>query len=67
MTINKKMINMRKVDKGNIQLNREANKMANIYGKKTWIIPDGELPPVGNYELKGHESIIILNMSEGVI
>lgn len=40
--------------------------MATMHGKKTWIIPDGELPPAGNYELKGHESVIILNMSEEV-
>ncbi len=31
------------------------------YGKKVWIFPDAELPPVGNNEILGHESIIITN------
>lgn len=26
-----------------------------------WVIPDGDLPPPGDGELKGHESLIILN------
>jgi len=30
-------------------------------GKKHWIIPDCELPPAGEGELKGHESVIIVN------
>lgn len=30
-------------------------------GKKKWIIPDCELPPEGEGELKGHESVIIVN------
>ena len=30
-------------------------------GKKKWIIPDCELPPAGEGELKGHESVIIVN------
>ncbi|MBQ9784183.1 MAG: hypothetical protein IJW29_01645 [Clostridia bacterium] len=30
-------------------------------GKKRWIIPDCELPPAGEGELKGHESVIIVN------
>lgn len=30
-------------------------------GKKNWIIPDCELPPAGEGELKGHESVIIVN------
>ncbi len=34
------------------------------YGKKVWIFPDGELPPVGTNEIPGHESIIITNVSE---
>lgn len=38
--------------------------MQKSYGKKTWVFPDGELPPAGDFPLKGHESIIILNMSE---
>lgn len=38
--------------------------MENKYGKRTWIFPDAELPPAGNFELKGHESVIILNCNE---
>jgi hypothetical protein len=30
-------------------------------GRKTWIIPDCELPDEGEGILKGHESVIILN------
>ena len=30
-------------------------------GKKYWIIPDCELPPPGEGELKGHESVIVVN------
>lgn len=30
-------------------------------GKKRWIIPDCELPREGEGELKGHESVIIVN------
>jgi len=26
-----------------------------------WVIPDGDLPPPGKGEIKGHESLIILN------
>lgn len=33
-------------------------------GKKTWVFPDGELPPAGKHALKGHESVIILNTSD---
>jgi hypothetical protein len=32
------------------------------YGKKVWIFPDGELPPAGQNEIPGHESIIITNV-----
>lgn len=31
------------------------------YGKRKWIFPDTELPPKGENEIPGHESIIILN------
>ena len=31
------------------------------YGKKVWFFPDGDLPPPGDVEPKGHESLIILN------
>lgn len=30
-------------------------------GKRLWVIPDCELPPEGEGELKGHESVIIVN------
>ena len=30
-------------------------------GKKYWIIPDCELPPPGEGEMKGHESVIVVN------
>jgi hypothetical protein len=33
-------------------------------GKKRWIIPDCELPREGEGELKGHESVIIVNDNE---
>ena len=35
--------------------------MCNEIGKKLWLIPDCELPPPGEGELKGHESVIIVN------
>jgi len=38
--------------------------MQNIYGKKIWIFPDGDLPPSGSFDISGHESVIVLNMSE---
>lgn len=31
------------------------------YGKRVWFFPDGDRPPVGNSEMKGHESVVILN------
>ena len=34
------------------------------YGKKVWIFPDAELPPVGENEIPGHESVIITNVCE---
>ena len=33
-------------------------------GKKTWIIPDCELPQEGEGVAKGHESVIIVNDSD---
>jgi len=30
-------------------------------GKKIWYFPDGDRPPFGESELKGHESYIVLN------
>ena len=34
------------------------------YGKKVWIFPDAELPPLGENEIPGHESVIITNVSD---
>lgn len=34
------------------------------YGKKVWIFPDAELPPVGDNVIPGHESIIITNVCD---
>ena len=36
------------------------------YGKKVWIFPDAELPPVGVNLIPGHESIIITNTGDEV-
>ena len=30
-------------------------------GRKVWFFPDAELPPPGDGEIQGHESVIILN------
>jgi len=38
--------------------------MSKAIGKKTWVFADGELPPPGDYPLKAHESVIILNTSD---
>ena len=37
-----------------------------VCGNKIWIIPDCELPPVGAGELKGHESVIVVNDSDEI-
>ena len=34
------------------------------YGKKVWIFPDAELPPVGVNLIPGHESVIITNVTD---
>lgn len=34
------------------------------YGKKVWVFPDAELPPVGVNLIPGHESIIITNLTD---
>ena len=34
------------------------------YGKKVWIFPDAELPPVGVNAIPGHESVIITNANK---
>ena len=33
-------------------------------GKKMWVFPDAELPPVGGNEIPGHESVIITNVCD---
>ena len=38
--------------------------MSNGMGKKLWLIPDCELPLEGEGELKGHESVIVVNDSD---
>lgn len=32
-----------------------------MHGHATWFFPDGDLPPPGDVEPKGHESLLILN------
>lgn len=34
------------------------------YGKKIWIFPDAELPPVGCNSIHGHESVIVTNVTD---
>lgn len=34
------------------------------YGRCDWFFPDAELPPLGEGQLKGHESIIVLNPND---
>ena len=34
------------------------------YGKKVWIFPDAELPPIGANLIPGHESVIITNVTD---
>ena len=38
--------------------------MMKIYGKQVWFFPDGDIPPAGTVEPKGHESLLILNPNE---
>jgi hypothetical protein len=37
--------------------------MKNEMGRRQWVYPDLELPPPGDSPLKGHESLIVLNMN----
>ena len=34
------------------------------YGKKVWFFPDGDIPAPGDGELKGHESLVMLNPND---
>ena len=36
------------------------------YGKKVWVFPDAELPPVGCNAIPGHESIIVTNVTDKI-
>lgn len=36
------------------------------YGKKVWVFPDAELPPVGENPIPGHESVIITNTGDTI-
>ena len=38
--------------------------MKEAVGKKNWIFADGDLPPAGDKEPFGHESIMVLNLNE---
>ena len=38
--------------------------MSEQVGKRTWVFPDGEMPQPGEFPVKAHESIIILNSSD---
>ena len=33
-------------------------------GSRTWFFPDGDIPPPGDTEPKGHESLIMLNPND---
>ena len=35
-----------------------------VHGHRVWFFPDGDLPPDGNVEPKGHESLLILNPND---
>lgn len=35
-----------------------------MFGKKVWFFPDGDRPPLGDSEMKGHESYVILNPND---
>lgn len=34
------------------------------HGKRTWYFPDGDLPPAGDGDLQGHESLVLLNPNQ---
>jgi hypothetical protein len=38
--------------------------MKSDMGRRQWVYPDLELPPPGDFPLKGHESLIVLNMND---
>ena len=38
--------------------------MAEAQGSRTWFFPDGDIPPPGDVQPFGHESLIMLNPNE---
>lgn len=36
----------------------------NEQGKKVWFFPDGDIPEEGDGEMKGHESLVLLNPND---
>ncbi|MFC5405403.1 sensory rhodopsin transducer [Cohnella soli] len=40
--------------------------MSKENGNRLWVFPDCELPPAGDFPLKGHESVIVLNQNREV-
>jgi len=35
--------------------------MSERRGSRTWFFPDGDIPPPGDVEPRGHESLVMLN------
>jgi len=46
---------------GTEQPTRWGTGMSDQFGSKVWFFPDGDLPPAGAVEPRGHESLLILN------
>ena len=38
--------------------------MAEAQGSRTWFFPDGDIPPPGDVEPRGHESLVMLNPND---
>ena len=38
--------------------------MKEQYGSRVWFFPDGDIPPAGESELRGHESLLMLNPND---
>ena len=38
--------------------------MNGAHGSRTWFFPDGDIPPPGDHEPYGHESLIMLNPND---
>lgn len=39
----------------------DRNTSEGTYGQRNWFFPDGDRPPVGEGDLPGHESLVVLN------